>query len=215
MKARLIIFDFDGTLVDTAMDIAYHVNAVLEARGRGRRSVQEVQRGVGWGVHELFKNLSRGAEWNAADLDAAVIEFKRLYADKPVIGTRPYPGVVEMLSGPLASIPKAILTNKPHHLTTSILKILSMDVYFDRVLGEGIGFPKKPDPAGARALMEGAGVSPGETFLVGDSHIDWETAQNAGIRFVWMDYGYDDRLLSDPAVLRLSDASGWRGLWAA
>lgn len=210
IPALFLIFDFDGTLVDTVPDIAYHANAVLEQRRLGSRTVDEVQRGVGWGVHELFKSLTPGHSWADAELDEAVAEFKRLYGERPVIATRPYPGVREMLSGPLASLPKAILTNKPHALTVSILDRLDLTPYFREVLGQDHGFPAKPDPSGARHLMQAAKAKPEETVLIGDSHIDWHTARNAGTGFVWMDYGYDDRLKEEPAVERLSEAAGWR-----
>ena len=215
MKKRFLIFDFDGTLVDTAPDIALHANTVLERRGRGRRTVDEVQRGVGWGVHELLRSLTPDNPLSDADLDEAVLEFKRLYGERPVVSTKPYPAVREMLAGPLARFPKAILTNKPHALTVSILDKLDLTHFFREVLGEGNGFPRKPDPSGAHHLMRLIDAVSADTVLIGDSRVDWETARNAGTGFVWMDYGYDDRLKGDASVTRLSGARQWEELWAA
>lgn len=213
MKPGLLLFDFDGTLVDTAPDIAYHANDVLDRRGLGRHSLEAVQGGVGWGVHELLRSLTPGHPWTDAGLDEAVAEFKRLYGERPVIETRPYPAVREMLTGPLAAFPKAILTNKPHSLTVAILRELDLEKYFYEVLGEGKGFPRKPEPAGAEYLMRKAGVPADRTVLVGDSQVDRETAQRTGMGFVWMDYGYDRRLENDRTVKRLSSAADWGKLW--
>ncbi|HXV18839.1 MAG TPA: HAD hydrolase-like protein, partial [Candidatus Omnitrophota bacterium] len=130
-KYKLLVFDFDGTLVDTAPDIALHANDVLKRYGFDCHTVERVKSAVGHGVHELLKGLSSGFGGDAAKLEEAVHLFKKLYWAHPVVKTVPYPGVETSLSGPLKVFKKAIVTNKPHELTQKILERLSMKRYFD------------------------------------------------------------------------------------
>lgn len=215
MRSSFILFDFDGTLVDTVADIAHHANTVLKRRGiEEARSIQQVRDGIGWGVHELLKSLTPSEFWENHNLDGAVEEFKSLYAKEPVLNSRPYPGVQEVLGGALTNVPKAILTNKPHRLTVSILEKLELMRHFDAVLGDGAGYPKKPDPAGAHYLMGRWKTSPDRCVLVGDSQVDLDTARNAGMRFAWVDYGYDTRPINTPELLRFSTPLEWVHLCA-
>ncbi len=207
---RLLIFDLDGTLVDTAPDIAHYANRVLERYGFPVKPLDEVKRAIGRGVHDLLRDL--GFREEQADLEEAVRSFKELYLVTPVIMTRPYPNVQAMLEGPLRKVAKAIATNKPQGVTDRILERLDLRRHFTAVIGEGAGLPRKPDPASVRRIMEGLGAAPAQTILIGDSVIDHQTARNAGTDFLWMDYGYDRYLERDPSVRRSSQASAWADL---
>lgn len=210
---RLILFDFDGTLVDTVGDIAYHANCVLVKRGYEACSIARVKEAVGWGVHELFKCLAPAVGEDPAGLDEAVDEFKRAYRAQPVRETLPFPGVVGMLEGPLGKTLKAIVTNKPQDITLRILDELGIARFFKHVIGMHEGFPPKPDPAGIREMMDRFGADAGSTVYVGDSCVDAETSLAAGVDFAYVEYGYQALKGYEPAF-RFSSAAEWRALAA-
>jgi phosphoglycolate phosphatase len=203
----LLIFDFDGTLVDTAPDIAHHVNAVLTEFGRPRRTLKEVQKAIGRGMRELLRDVGFSEEDPA--LESATASLRTRYAESPILHTRLYPQVREVLSGPFGGIPKAIVTNKPQFLTDKILAELELESFFGSVIGDGAGYPRKPDPASVRRTLERFSVRAEKAVLIGDSCVDHQTALNAGIDFVWADYGYDDTLARRDDVRRSSGASDW------
>ena len=210
-KYRLIIFDFDGTLVDTAPDIALHTNAVLRGLGLPAQPLEAVKKAVGRGVHELFRDLSPALNEDEAALENAVTLFKENYWARPVVHTRAYPAVTEMLAGPLATFKKAIVTNKPHDLAKKILEWLSLTGYFELVIGLDSDYPAKPDPSSVKHVMDFLKASPKETLYIGDSHVDSETSQNAGIDFGWVSYGYDD-LNGTPRAMEFQSADQWAKL---
>ena len=191
-KYDLLIFDFDGTLVDTAPDIAFHANVVLERLSFQRRSLEQVKKAIGRGVHDLMMTLAPPLAKDSVLLEQAVKMFKEKYIHQPVIETVLYPGVRDMVEGPLKDYKKAIVTNKPHELTLQILRLLDLESIFEVVIGMGIEYPPKPNPQSVISVMEQLKSPPSKTILVGDSRIDWQTATNAGISFLRMTYGYDD-----------------------
>ncbi len=211
-KYKLFIFDFDGTLVDTLPDISYHANAVLERMGCPKRRLSQVERAIGWGVHELFMGLAPQLAHDKERLDEAVVLFKKRYSEDPVARTKPYPYVRRMLSGPLKDISKVILTNKPQEITERILKALELEKYFLKTIGMQPLYPPKPDPTTAKLLLRQFEVLPEQALLIGDSAVDHETAQNAGIAFVWMRYGYDDSLRRVKPIRSMRSAAQWAKL---
>ncbi len=190
-KYKLILFDFDGTLVDTVADIAYYANAVLSDYGFRERPVAEVRKAIGWGVHELLKGLTPEAPLDGERLEQAVDLFKKKYREKPVRLTKPFPHVTAMLEGPLAAVSKAIVTNKPQDITGQILKELGLDRHFLMTIGTNAGFPPKPDSSGTLHVMKTLSFPPEAVVYVGDSGVDAALAENAGIDFAWVSYGYD------------------------
>ncbi len=211
-RYELFIFDFDGTLVDTAPDIAYHLNSVLSEFGFAESSLSQVKKAIGWGVHQLMRELAPALDGDAGRLEKMVTLFKQRYAALPVSVTRPYPSVEEMLEGPLSGFQKAIVTNKPQNLTLEIIDRLGWGRHFRKIIGGEAGFAHKPDPASTRYVMEGLGVAPAKTLFIGDSAIDRDTARGAGTDFIWMDYGYDDSLAGSGDVKRFSSAADWKRL---
>ena len=208
-RYRMIAFDFDGTLVDTAPDIADTANLVLERNGFTVRDLDEVKEAIGKGVRDLMQRLIKPKTVGDAELERLVREFKEHYAANLVRRSRPYPGVIEVLRGPLASMKKVIVTNKPHAFTVEILRVLGMEDCFECVIGTGLDFPAKPDPTGLRHAMELCSASAPETIIVGDSSVDMTTAYNASVDFAWVDYGYEDlRRLTPP--LTFKHAAEWR-----
>ena len=210
-KYKLILFDFDGTLVDTAPDISLHANSILNEFGLPVHAVSEIKKAVGRGVHELFKDLEPRFKEEPELLEKTVVSFKRRYWDLPVIHTKPYPGVVEMLSGPLGFFRKAIVTNKPHDLTQKILDKLSLSGYFEMVIGLDLAYPPKPDPAAVRHVLEALKAAPADALYIGDSKIDGQTCKNAGIDFAWVDYGYGG-LDGITPTMKFSSPSEWQSL---
>lgn len=210
-KYDLILFDFDGTLVDTAPDIAHYANGVLVEFGYTPKSLAEVTKAIGFGVHELLKTLAPAFAGDAARLENAVQIFKTRYAAEPVVHSTVYPYVREMLEGPLNKINKSIITNKLTILTDKILRRFSMEKHFDQVIGDGCGWPAKPDPAAVKSVLKMAGTDLDRALLIGDSDVDRQAARNAGIDFLWMEYGYND-LSADPTVRRAATARDWANL---
>jgi phosphoglycolate phosphatase len=180
-----VIFDLDGTLADSLRDIAEHMNDTLAEHGLARIPVADYAPFVGNGVRELVRRAAP-----AEDADALVEAFRARYRAAPVVHTRPYPGIVELLDSLDARL--AVLSNKPHALTEAVVNEL-FPGRFAAVLGEREGTPRKPDPAGALALARALEVPPEACALVGDSDVDVETALRAGMRAIAVSWGLRPR----------------------
>ena len=210
---RLIVFDLDGTLVDSRRDIAESANALLETCGARPLSEETIGRMVGTGAATLVARAfaAAGIERPADALD----RFLAIYDARLLKYTRPYPRIPEVLETLAARTPLAVLTNKPLAATRSILFGLGLDRYFDdeAIVGGDGPFARKPDPAGLRHLASRAGVSPSATLLVGDSIVDWRAARNASTGVCLARYGFgfegfpvdelgpSDRLIEAPSEL--------------
>ncbi|MCA9396553.1 MAG: HAD hydrolase-like protein, partial [Candidatus Omnitrophica bacterium] len=210
-RYKLFIFDFDGTLVDTAPDITHYINEIFISKGLLPNSIEDVKNSIGWGVHELVQKLAakQSVGLSAADLEVFVSEFKDNYRKAPSVRSRPYEGVMEMLSGELSSVEKSIVTNKPHELTVQILKELNMERFFKTVIGTGIGYDPKPSILSTEETMKLMNASKHNTLFIGDSRIDQETAKRAEVDFAWMTYGYDKAWESEPEYV-FNSAFEWR-----
>ena len=190
MSPRLIVFDLDGTLVDSRRDLADAANAVLAASGADPLSEEVIGRMVGEGAATLIARAfaASGRERPADALD----RFLAIYNERLLHHTRAYPKMPEVLAELQKRARLAVLTNKPLDATRRVLAGLDLARYFsdeDVVGGDG-PFPRKPDPAGLRHLIASAGALPGDTVLVGDSVIDWRTARNAGATLYLARYGF-------------------------
>ncbi len=184
---KLIIFDLDGTLVDSGEDIARSVNELRERGGLPSLPHARIQSYVGNGVRKLLER-SLG-EVSNQELERAEALYLSIYRRRLLETTRPYPGVVAALEALHRSRALAVLTNKPVTESLMILEGLDLRRYFRTVCGGDSFTRKKPDPIGVRFLQEEMGAAGVETLLVGDSTIDWETARNAEIRSCLVRYG--------------------------
>ncbi len=184
---KLIIFDLDGTLVDSGEDIARSVNELLEASTRPALPHSRIRSYVGDGVRRLLER-SLG-EASDAELARAEALYLSIYRRRLLETTRPYPGVVPALEILRRERSLAVLTNKPVAESLTILDGLDLRRYFRTVCGGDSFARKKPDPIGVRFLQEEAGADAAETLLVGDSTVDYSTARNAGIRSCLVRYG--------------------------
>jgi phosphoglycolate phosphatase len=192
MPRSLIIFDLDGTLVDSVADLTAGVNAMLAELGsEPPLSVPEVRRMVGDGVAMLVARALAARHCERADPAEAERIFMRHYGSGATSLTTPFPGVRAALQAlRAAAIPLTVCTNKPAAISTDILASLGLAKYFARVIG-GDSLPyRKPDPRVLFALLEAFAAKPESSLLVGDSEVDAATASSAGVPFVLMKYGY-------------------------
>lgn len=210
---RLIVFDLDGTLIDSRRDLADAANALLESCGAGPLSEEQIGRMVGDGAATL---VARVFEASGLDPPADALErYLGLYDQRLLDHTRPYPGMADVLEVLGLRATLAVLTNKPLAATRRILAGLDLARHFadDAVVGGDGPFPRKPDPAGLLHLIAQARVSVESTLLVGDSIIDWRTARAALTPVCLARYGFgyagfprhelapEDREIDAPAEL--------------
>jgi phosphoglycolate phosphatase len=210
---RLIVFDLDGTLIDSRRDLANATNALLVECGAAPLSEERIGGMVGDGAATLVARA-----FAAVDIDRpsdALERFLRIYGDHLLDHTRPYPGIREALDHLRSRRQLAVLTNKPLASTRRILDGLSLASYFPpaAVVGGDGPFPRKPDPAALCHLAAQADVPLRDTLLVGDSAIDWRTARAAGVAACLVRYGFgfdgvpldqlrvEDRVISAPNEL--------------
>lgn len=187
--ADLIVFDLDGTLVDSRLDLAGSANRLLEELGAAPLSVDQVVAMVGEGARVLVGRVLAAAGV-ATDLDAALSRFLSIYDDHLVDHTRLYPGVSELLTALESRAALAVLTNKPGHHTGRLLDALDARRHFFEVVGGDARWPRKPDPASLQHLIAAAGVPASSTVMVGDSMVDVDTARGAGARICIARYGF-------------------------
>jgi len=195
---RAFIFDLDGTLIDSKMDIVNSVNAMLRSTGRSQLPVETIAGFVGHGAPQLIASVL-GREASEEEKKAALGLFLAHYERHSLDETRTYPGVKEGLKA-LADYPMAVLTNKPTKASKQILEGLGLLESFAVVYGGDSLQSKKPDPAGALAILKELGVPRGQAAMVGDSDVDVQTARNAGMLAIAVAYGFGnyDRL-TNPA----------------
>jgi len=186
----LIIFDLDGTLIDSAQDLAISMNATRTHFGLSPLDPALIYSFVGNGAAVLVKRaMGEGASQSL--LDEALSYFLRYYRVHALEHTRFYPGVreaVEQLSAQGHML--SILTNKPVRISRDILAALGVAPLFHRIYGGDSFSAKKPDPIGITTLLADANVAAGDAILVGDSGVDIQTARNAGIRSCGVAWGF-------------------------
>ena len=186
---RLIVFDLDGTLVDSRRDLADAANALIREGGGVPQSEEAIGRMVGDGAAALIRRALVAAGLQVGE--SSLPRFLELYDERLLRTTRPYPGIIEALTAIRGWGPLAVLTNKPLGHTEKILAALDLAPFFGVVIGGDGPFERKPDPAGLRHLMTVHGAGAHQTVLVGDSHVDAATAHAAGVAFCLARYGFD------------------------
>jgi phosphoglycolate phosphatase len=198
MRFKCVIFDLDGTLVDTIEDIAASMNRALEVHGFPPAPLGEYPKIVGWGIKKLaYLALPAGVrEGEAGETTAAAVarDAARFYAEKPLVRSRPYPGISRILAELRGkNIKTAVLTNKPDPVARLVIEGLFSFDSFDAVYGERPGVPRKPDPASAWDILLELDRTPRETIFVGDSEIDMETAHAAECHALGVSWGFRPR----------------------
>lgn len=190
---RAVLFDLDGTLLDTLRDLADSGNAVLEAHGFPAHPVDAYRTFIGNGmvnlVRDIFPEGHRPAE--GEETDAILAEYREAYGKNWQNTTVPYPGIPGLLTALHdRKIPIGVLSNKAHDFTQKCVDAFLADWKWDVVLGSRDGTPKKPDPAGAWEAAEILGIEPESCCFVGDSNVDMFTGVNAGMLPVGVGWGF-------------------------
>ena len=192
--ARLVLFDLDGTLVDSAADLASAANQALADVGHARRPLAEIRTFIGNGAERLIHRCLTGHR--DADADPALqhttsLRFQAHYANCLLARTRPYPGVLETLNKLAAQdVLLGCVTNKPERFTLPLLQGLGLAHYFKVTLSGDSLAQKKPDPAPLLKAAQDCAVAVADAVMVGDSMADLTAARAAGMRIFCVSYGY-------------------------
>lgn len=201
-----IVFDLDGTLVDSLDDIGASMNEALSKRGVAPHTTSTYRALIGDGVRDLAGRAAGTTD--ARTIDAIVADFGAFYATRLCGTTAPYPGVTSMLDALVSrGIALAVLSNKPHPATEAIVAKLFASTFAD-VRGHIEGEPKKPDAAPLRAQLGRLGATPEATLFVGDSEVDIATARAAGVHVIAVTYGYRDAAMLGDADQVVHDVAG-------
>ncbi len=189
---QAVIFDLDGTLLNTLGDLRAATNHALAVRGLAPRSMDEIRRFVGNGIRLLIcRAMPEGT--SDAEIDAALEDFKAYYAAHIHDRTVPYDGIPQLLTAlRKRGMKVAVLSNKIDSASQELI------AYFfpgkaDVVFGEHVGVPRKPDPTSCRMVMQQLDVQPEQVLYVGDSGTDMQTAKNAGLYAVGVTWGFRSR----------------------
>ena len=202
----LLIFDLDGTLIDSKLDLANSVNAMLGHMGMPVLTNETVYSYVGNGAPVLVRK-ALGPSASDADVSYALDYFLSYYREHMLDYTHLYPGVREALERMREQgAAMAVLTNKPVRFSQAIVDGLGVADFFFQVYGGNSFETKKPEPTGARKLVEESGQPPESAWMVGDSAVDIRTARNAGIGAVGVSYGFQpEGFLECPPDLVVDD----------
>ena len=199
MTKSAVIFDLDGTLVDTAPDLWGATNHVLKAHGRREVSLDDVYGMVGMGAKKLIeRGFERTGEPARADMvDNMFRQFIDFYSANITAQSKPYPGVLALLDELKArGVGLAVCTNKLERLSVKLINGLDMDHYFSAVIGPDTTGVAKPDPRPLDAAIKAAGSARSHSIMIGDSATDIRTAQAASIPVVAVSFGYTDTHVS-------------------
>ena len=191
MTPALVLFDLDGTLVDTAPDIARALGIALTGTGVPQPPLDTVKRMVGDGARELIRRALADVRSDGAREEAAFGRFLASYRENVCVASQLYPGVVEGLAALRSDgAVLAVVTNKPGDLARTLLAALGIATSFEAIIGDGDGFPRKPDPAAALSILAKMGASPDRAVIVGDGLPDMRLARALGVTAVAATWGY-------------------------
>jgi len=206
---ELVIFDLDGTLVDSVQDLCNSVNATRTYMGLPPLPGPTVASYVGNGAPVLIRR-AMGPQAGEAQIEEALAYFLGYYREHMLDHTRPYPGVMEALEQlRRRPVKMAVLTNKPERFSRDMCSGLGLGDYFFQVYGGNSFEQKKPDPIGIHTLLRESGADPLRTWMVGDSATDILTARNAGVKSVGVTYGISpDSLKEAPPDVLLDSLLG-------
>lgn len=192
MKYKLVIFDLDGTVLDTLGDLANAVNAALEMHAFPTHSFEQVRVMVGNGVANLIRRAT--PEGTTDEKCAEVLaDFKAYYREHVNDITKPYDGILPLLNALKAAGVKVGINSNKYDAALQNLCHIHFEGLYDYAVGESEVTPRKPDPTAAKRIMEAMGAKPEETIYIGDSNVDLNTAANAGVDNAWVSWGFRRR----------------------
>ena len=199
-KLKALLFDLDGTLIDSKRDLVQSVNATLREMGRADLPEDLVASYVGSGAPVLISRALGGAA-SAAEQQSALKFFLAYYEQHKLDFTREYPGVRETLEK-LRGVPMTVLTNKPVNISVRVLEGLGLAGFFRAIYGGDSFATKKPDPLGANTILSELGIPAAEAAMVGDSEVDVQTARNVGMISAIVNFGFGthDREMYRPDI---------------
>ena len=184
----LIVFDLDGTLIDSRQDLADSANQLIEESGGNPLPVSAIGDMVGEGASVLVRRSLAAA--GVRETVASLPRFLEIYDRRLLMHTCAYAGIPDAVRAARAEARLAVLTNKPTGPSERILEALQLRGLFDEVVGGDSPWPRKPDPASLMAMMDRLGATQATTLLVGDSKVDYETAVRASVRCCLAAYGF-------------------------
>jgi len=195
MKYKGVIFDLDGTLLDTLEDLAVAANTTLASFGFPEHPVDDYRYFVGEGLKTLIRRIvPDSANDNEELLENHIKKFNEVYKQCWNINTAPYSGVTEMIAAlSHAGVKLAVLSNKPHAFTRICVETFFPDHPFLYVYGQREGIAPKPDPAGALELAAKMGLVTEAILYVGDTATDMQTGKRAGMKTIGVEWGFRDR----------------------
>jgi len=193
---KAVIFDLDGTLLDTIEDITDSMNTALKADGFRTYTSTEMKMFVGSGVNVMVQRALAGANYTQDQFDSVKAAYMKEYAVKNAIKTKAYPGLVEAIDElRKLGIKTAVLSNKPQRDTSATVAHYFSLARFDLVYGQREGVPTKPDPTALLQMLKALGAAKEECLFVGDSDVDMKTAQAAGVLAAAATWGFQEREL--------------------
>ena len=185
----LIVFDLDGTIIDSRKDLADSTNDMLATYGAPPRSIDDIAGMIGDGAKKLVERALAASGLDPHEPEA-LDRYRDIYSRRLLDTTRPYDGMVEVLDRARGRSPLALLSNKPEAPTRRLLDAFGLADHFSWVIGGDSGFERKPDPSSLEYLMQQGGTSGRTTMFVGDSVVDAETARRAGVRLCLVSFGF-------------------------
>ncbi|MZP30431.1 HAD hydrolase-like protein [Heliobacterium undosum] len=212
MACKAVIFDLDGTLLDTLADLADSMNRVLSRAGFPTHPLDDYRYFVGDGLATMVRRALPEEGCDEETLRRCFADMQEEYGRNWAVKTAPYTGVMEMIEGLAArNIPMAVLSNKPHDWTVEMTDYFFPQRPFAMVFGQRPAVPKKPDPAGALEIAARFGFDPADIRYLGDTNTDMKTAKGAGMPAIGVLWGFRpaeellasgaDRLIGHPDEL--------------
>ncbi|QWB99789.1 HAD family hydrolase [Mycoplasmatota bacterium] len=190
---KAVIFDLDGTLLDTIEDIANTCNIVLEKRGYKTLSLKDYRYYVGKGVENLIKKIMEAAQVEKYLFDEMMADYYQVYKTESTKKTKIYPGIEDLLIKlNKMNVSINVLSNKPHHQVLDLMPSYFNSSLFEIIYGKHQGLPAKPDPTLIRKMIKKLQIKPTEILYIGDTKTDMETALNAGVPSVGVLWGFRD-----------------------
>ncbi len=203
-----VVFDLDGTLVDTAPDILAHMNDMLTELGRPALDLTDIRSMIGDGVRQLLRRAleASGGMPGDVDIEALFLRFLDLYTEQPARHGRAFDGVVPLLvTLKDRGVKLGVCTNKPQRPTDRILATLGLDGFFDAVIGGDMLAVRKPDPIHLTTVLQRLAAAPARAMLIGDSATDLETARAAKVPCTLVSFGYTETPAADLGADRVID----------